>query len=135
LCEKHSAPVGTKQLLGLNLNYCLAFKNLPSNINKTIQKMAYSIRTKHYLNSNHTSTDAEYIKQLYRKNITWNPPPAPNLTEEKITQFEKAIKNTQQKLINKNIRTYSSNLTTLQSRALQALGKTKTLLLNPQTKT
>jgi hypothetical protein len=92
LCTQNSVPPGTRHLLGLNLNYGLAFRQLQNNINKTILKMANSITTKHFITSNNISTDSEYIKQLYKKNTSWNPPPAPNLIEEKITQFEKSIK-------------------------------------------
>jgi hypothetical protein len=89
LCVRNPIPPGTKHLLGLNLNYCLASHQLPNDINNTIQKMmAYSIRTKFYLQSNSIASDSEYIKQLYKKNTAWNPPPAPNLTEERITVFE-----------------------------------------------
>jgi hypothetical protein len=90
--------------------------------------MAYSIRTRHYLTSNNISTDAEYIKQLYKKNTAWN------LTEEKITQFENEIKYNQQKKINKNIKTYSTNLVTIQWRALPTLWKNKNLIIKPTDK-
>jgi hypothetical protein len=53
--------------------------------------MAYSIRTKFYLNDiNHESTD--YEKQIYTKNKTWNPPPASNQIEDKLTEFGMALK-------------------------------------------
>jgi hypothetical protein len=83
LCTKHPTPLGTKHLLGLNLNCCLAFHQLPNDVNKMILKMAYSFRTKHYLISNTITTDSDYIKQIYKRNTTWNPSPAPNLIEEK----------------------------------------------------
>jgi hypothetical protein len=134
LCTQNVTPVGTKQLLGLNLNYCLATKQIPNNMNKPILKMAYSIRTKFYLNCNNSSTDTEYIKQLYKKNTTWNPPPAPNITEEKITQFEKAVKTKQQKLTAKNAKIHSSILTPIQIKALLALHNNKNLIIKPTDK-
>jgi hypothetical protein len=38
LCTENVLPLGTKQLLELNLNFWLAFANLKDNINKTTQK-------------------------------------------------------------------------------------------------
>ncbi len=134
LCTQSIIPPGTRQLLGLNLNYCLASRRLPNNINKTLLQLAYSIRTKHYLTSNNVASDAEYIKQLYKKNITWNPPPAPNLVENKITEFEKALKAAQHQLIKINSKKKSSNLTPVQLKTLRALRKNKSIIIKPTDK-
>ena len=64
-------------------------------------KLARSIRTKYYLAKITTGNSLEYEKQIYKKNLNWNPPPAPLIIEDKITEFEKAIKSFQKK---KNIR-------------------------------
>lgn len=45
---------------------------------------AYSIRTKHYLIENNLTSDTKNIKQIYKWNTNWNPPPAPKLIEENI---------------------------------------------------
>jgi hypothetical protein len=45
LCKHTKIPQGTKKLLGLNLKYCLASSQLKNNINTTVQKLAYAIRT------------------------------------------------------------------------------------------
>jgi hypothetical protein len=134
LCTRSTIPPGTKQLLGLNLNYCLASQQIPNEINKTILKMANSIRTKYFLDANNTSTNADYIKQIYKRNTTWHPPPAPNLIEEKITLFEKSIKSKQQKLIEKNNKLNNSNLTPIQLRALRSLQNNKKLIIKPTDK-
>jgi hypothetical protein len=91
LCKNIKLPSDTRKLLGLNLKYCLSNNNLNQNINKILLQMAYSIRTKCYLNDiNHESTD--YEKQIYTKNKTWNPPPASNQIEDKLTEFGMALK-------------------------------------------
>jgi len=64
LCSKNKLPTGTKELLGLNLSFCLAPKQLQNNINHTVCKMAYSIRTRHFLQQNNVNNNQEYIKQL-----------------------------------------------------------------------
>jgi hypothetical protein len=96
--------------------------------------MAYSIRTKYFLNSNNTTMDSEYVKQLYKRNTTRKPPPALNLTEEKITQFEKSIKAKQQKQIEKNNKIHSSNLKPIQMKALCSLQQNKNLIIKPTDK-
>jgi hypothetical protein len=50
--------------------------------------MAYAIRTKFHLQKINTTTDMEYIKQIYIKNKNWNPDPAPLHIEDNITKFE-----------------------------------------------
>jgi hypothetical protein len=51
LCQETKLPVGIKTLLGLNLKYCLSPSIINQDINRTILKMAYSIRTKCHLNA------------------------------------------------------------------------------------
>ncbi|MFN9982586.1 MAG: hypothetical protein ACK53Y_21845, partial [bacterium] len=102
LCKKQKLPIGSKELLGLNLKFCIASKTLPNDINKTIIEMAKSIRTKHYLVETGTDNNSTYIKQIYKKNPTWNPPPASLLIKDKITEFEKALKHRQKNISIKN---------------------------------
>jgi len=45
LCQSTKLPIGSRQLLGLNLKFCLASSHINSNINQTMLKMARSIRT------------------------------------------------------------------------------------------
>jgi hypothetical protein len=54
-------------------------------------KMARSIRTHHYLTTNNIDNNSEYEKQIYKKNLNWNPPLAPLTIEDKMTEFKKAI--------------------------------------------
>jgi hypothetical protein len=61
--------------------------------------------------------DSDYIKQIYIKNETWNPEPAPLYIEDKITDFKKLLKHQQNNLSNllrgKNLRnlTYPQSVT------------------------
>jgi hypothetical protein len=96
--------------------------------------MAYSIRTKCALDSSNVTADSEYIKQLYKKNTSWNPPPASNLIEEKITLFEKSIKTKHRKLVEKHSNTNYSNLTPIQSEALRSLRSNNRLIIKPTDK-
>jgi len=91
LCTINKIPLGTKQLLGLNLNFCLASNKIPNSIPNTIRNMAYNIRTAYYLKNQGTHNTTEYIKQIYVKNRNWNPPPAPIDIKNKITEFERAL--------------------------------------------
>jgi len=74
-----------------------------------MQKLAYRIRTKFYLQRN-PSTKIDYIPQLYIKLKGWDPPPAPISVEDAITLFEKQLKIAiQHNML--NLRNKSSNLT------------------------
>jgi hypothetical protein len=115
LCAAHvKLPLGTKQLLGLNLKFCLAANKLPDKIKQTTLKLAYSIRTKYFLLNNNYQGNTEYIKQIYKKNTKWNPPPAPLTVEDKITDLEKSLKTAQQNLVRKYARGSLSNPTSTQ---------------------
>jgi len=92
LCNRNELPLGTRQLLGLNLNFCLASANVRDNINKTVLKMVRSICIKYFLNQHGLDSSEEYNKQIYICNTSWHPPPAPLHIENHITNFEKALK-------------------------------------------
>jgi len=81
--------------------------------------MAYSIRTKCYLQDTDLQQKSEYIKQIYIKNKHWNPPPAPILIEEKITEFEKKLKRLQQNYRTKTKLRNLRNLTFSHLKTLQ----------------
>jgi len=49
LCKVNTLPPGSRELLGLNLKFCLASKNIPDDINKTMIQLAHTIRTRFYL--------------------------------------------------------------------------------------
>jgi hypothetical protein len=106
LCDQNKLPIGTRQLLGLNLNFYLATKNIKNNINKTILKMAWSIRISFFLRQYNLPADKDYEKQIYICDKNWHLSPAPLLIEEKITEFEKLLKEKQQKLIAKGNNRY-----------------------------
>jgi hypothetical protein len=54
--------------------------------------MAFSIQTKKYLREHNLDSSSEYIKQIYKRNASGNPPPVSPLIENQITRFEKLLK-------------------------------------------
>lgn len=97
-------------------------------------KLARSIRTKYYLAKNTTGNSLEYEKQIYKKNLNWNPPPAPLIIEDKITEFEKAIKSFQKKLSDKYNSLKSPNLNPFQQKILLQLRKNHNIIIKPTDK-
>jgi hypothetical protein len=134
LCKTNHLPPGTKSLLGLNLKYCLSSNTLPNDINSTMLKLARSIRTKYYLAKITTGNSLEYEKQIYKKNLNWNPPPAPLIIEDEITEFEKAIKSFQKKLSDKYNSLKSPNLNPFQQKILLQLRKNHNIIIKPTDK-
>jgi hypothetical protein len=134
LCSKNKLPLGTKQLLGLNLNFCLAPTNPRDNISKTVLKIARSIRIKYFLDQNGLGNDEEYNRQIYINNIGWHPPPAPLNIENHITNFEKALKLKQQEVMSKNKNRSFPNLTPLQLSALRKLQSNSKIIIKPTDK-
>jgi hypothetical protein len=134
LCSKNKLPLGTKQLLGLNLNFYLAPTSPRDNISKTVLKMARSIRIKYFLDQHGLSNDEEYNKQIYINNTGWHPPPAPLNIENHITNFEKALKLKQQEVMSKNKNRPLPNLTPLQLSALRKLQSNSKIIIKPTDK-
>jgi hypothetical protein len=134
LCTYDKLPLGTRQLLGLNLNFCLASKNSKTNLNKTILRMARSIRINSYLKQQSLNENAEYHKQIYICNSNWHPPPASILIENQITAFEKLLKAKQQELEIKNQNSALLNLTPLQKSALIKLRQNNSIIIKPTDK-
>jgi hypothetical protein len=134
LCTINKVPPGTKQLLGLNLKYCLSTNHLHQDINKTVLKMAYSIRTLYHLKELGINKDSHYEKQIYINNRQWNPPPAPLLLEDKLTDFEKEAKAKQERLLTKLQKRNLSNLSPIQANALRQLRDNTNLLIKPTDK-
>jgi hypothetical protein len=91
--------------------------------------MAYSIRTKYFLEDSNLTNDNNYIKQIYVKNRHWNPPPAPLPIEDKLTEFEKALKAAHLKQAFKTTKRTLSNLTSPQQKILKLLKSDKTLTI------
>jgi len=134
LCTTNKIPTGTRQLLGLNLKFCLASKRLTENINYTIKNMAYCIRNAYYLKQSNTANDTDYIKQIYVKNTQWHPPPAPIHVEDKMTAFEKAFKAAQIARIRKTSKINLRNLTLPQLKTMQQLKMNKSFIIKPTDK-
>jgi hypothetical protein len=80
------------------------------------------------------NSDSEYIKQIYKKNANWNPPPAPLAIEDSITSFEKTLKEKHNNLTERFIKTNLSNLTPIQAKALRSLRQNKELIIKPSDK-
>jgi YesN/AraC family two-component response regulator len=96
--------------------------------------MTKNIRTKTYLKENNLLNSSEYLKKIYKKNLSWNPPPASSIIEEKITEFEKAHKTLLQKARKKHEICRLSNLNHLQWSALQQLRRIKDITIKPSDK-
>jgi hypothetical protein len=129
LCTSTKIPPGTKHLLGLNLNFCLASNKLPYNIPATLQSMAYNIRTKYHLEANNLTNEGEYIKQIYVKNKFWSPPPALTPIEDKLTSFEKALKAAHLTQTFRTTKLNLNNLTFPQQKTLKLLKDNSNLII------
>jgi uncharacterized protein YaaW (UPF0174 family) len=97
-------------------------------------RMVCSIRTHHFLQTNGLNTTSKYEKQIYIKNTNWHPPPAPSIIEDKMTEFEKALKNKQQALKAKYNKRNLSNLTPLQTKVLSQLRQNNNIVIKPSDK-
>ncbi len=91
--------------------------------------MAYSIRTRYFLQYNNIDSNQDYINQLYKRNKNWDPPPASNVIETKITCFEKLLKEKHNTLVKKYKYSSLSNLTPLQLKALSLQKKNKEVVI------
>jgi hypothetical protein len=78
--------------------------------------MAKTIRTRYYLLGNNITDSHAYEKQIYIKNASWNPPPAPLLTEDSITEFEKCLKTLHQQISQKHTHKKLTILNPLQTK-------------------
>jgi hypothetical protein len=96
--------------------------------------MAYSVRTKCYVDSSDTARGNDYIKQIYVKNKTWNPPPAPTIIEDKLIIFEKQLKYKQQQLESKLKRINLRNLSTPLMATLRSLKNNENFIIKPSDK-
>jgi mRNA-degrading endonuclease RelE of RelBE toxin-antitoxin system len=134
LCDYNKLPTGTKQLLGLNLKFCIATSKIQNNINKTMLRIARAIRTMYYLKQSGANKNNDYEKQIYIQNKQWHPPPAPLEIEKKMTEFEKILKKKQQELINKLNNTNLNNLTPQQRAALKHLRTNHEIIIKPTNK-
>jgi hypothetical protein len=95
-------------------------------------KLAYKIRTKHYLLNHNRHSTNEYIPQLYKKLQGWHPPPAPNNTEDKLTNFEKLLKEALHH--NSKRKHLFRGLTPLQFKTLKELKNSQDFIILPTDK-
>jgi len=132
LCQTIQPPHGTKNLLGLGLKYCIVPPKATPDITNTMLKLAYRIRTKHYLQMADRMDNQEYIPQLYVKLKNWNPPPARPITEDKLTLFEKTSK---EAIRLNNLQPYAfSNLTPNQKITLNKFKQSEEFIILPTDK-
>jgi hypothetical protein len=134
LCTLAKVPPGTKQLLGLNLKYCLATNQIHCNIKKTLLKLAYSIRTEYAIKELGLQNNQDYKKQIYIKNKSWNPTPASLQIEEKLTEFEHELKSKHKNLLPKYNKINLSNLNPVQANALKQLKADANFVIKPTDK-
>jgi len=132
LCHAIHPPPGINNLLGLGLKYCIATPKPNPDIKQCLRKMAYKIRTKHYLLEKNTNISDNYIPQLYIKLTNWNPPPTTEDTENRLTLFEKLLTTTT--TINRSNRSPFTNLTYNQKQTLQTLKKNSDFIIIPTDK-
>ena len=96
--------------------------------------MARSIRICHFLQSGGINSTSHYKKQIYIKNTNWHPSPAPLTIENKITEFEKALKDKQHHLETKYTKRNLSNLTPFQTKILLKLRQNTNIVIKPSDK-
>jgi len=132
LCKEKQLPLGTKNIIGLGLKFCTAPTIPTPNIRETLQKLAYKIRTKHYLESTDRNEINEYIPQLYKKIKGWNPPPATLQTEHQISNFENNIRKATLNNTLKHQKFF--NLTESQRKTLKELKKSTDIIILPSDK-
>ena len=96
--------------------------------------MARSIRTSYYLEQRGIHSDENYKKQIYVKLRNWHPPPAPIETEDKITSFEKQLKEKQLKLQEKHKKNNLINLTPIQLNLMKQLKANNNVIVKPTDK-
>jgi hypothetical protein len=67
LCTTIQPLVGTRELLGLNLKFCIASRNFKPNIKSSIKRLAYNIRTAFHLKTNGitSASNDDYHPQIY----------------------------------------------------------------------
>ncbi len=124
--------MGTEKLLGLGLKYCVAPSKPYICIKDCIKKLAYRIRTKQYLLTENRQSEREYIPQIYVKLKNWHPPPASLNIENRITAFEKHLKETV--MINNNKTQKYINLTPTQKNTLRELQHSDEFIILPTDK-
>ncbi len=132
LCRDDPPQSGVWQLLGLGLKYCIATPKLNPNLKHCLLKLAYKIRTKHWLLHQNPANTNPYIPQIYVKLKGWNPPPASSKTEDHLTEFEKKLKETivhHEKWIY-----YTSNITYSQWQTLTELRNNNKFIIVPTIK-
>jgi hypothetical protein len=128
LCNDYPPPLGTQQLLGLGLKYCVSTAKPNPNLKQCLLKLAYQIRTKHWLLHQNPINTTPFIPQIYVKLKGWNPPPATSNTEHRMTEFEKKLKKAVNLNTKKTKNTY--NLTYNQQQTLTKLRNDDNIEIN-----
>jgi hypothetical protein len=130
LCTSIQPPKNANRLLGLNLKYCIADAMPKPDLKSTIGKLVKAVRTQHLLTTKKPASK-EYIKQIYKPNSTYKPPPASGELEYYLHSFtselETAIENTTKKK-------HRTNLTKEQNTILHQLKNNPDFIIMPSDK-
>ena len=127
LCTHTQPPLGTKQLLGYNLKFCIQ-KPLPTpDIETTVRRLRASVRTSFAVADFSSGSDAssDYNPKLYIKSDTWDPPAAPLLVEDALHMLREQL--TQASVANRNSRQY--NLSHSDRQLLQKLRSSRDFII------
>jgi hypothetical protein len=93
LCSSSKIPLGTRQLLGLYFKYCLALSTLKEISTK--QYLKWPITSEHFFNLKSMIAPTIPMILITLNKLCWNPLPAPLHIENKITEFEKMLREQQ----------------------------------------
>jgi len=129
LCHNYQPPSGTTNLLGLGLKYCIIPPKTNPNIKSCMKKLAYRVRTKQYLLDNNTINRNYYIPQLYVKLQNWNPPPASATTKDRMTLFERRLREASR--INTLLTHHFTSLNPLQRQTLKEFKNSREFIIIP----
>lgn len=112
-------PPGTKSLLSLGLKFCIRHRKPTNNIEKSLERFEYDVRTKVWVkNQELDEGHDDFNPKLYLKSPTWEPPGAGARVEEALQEFNRRI--TELHVKHQKITT-RKNLTYLQNNALNKL--------------
>ena len=130
LCTTTQPPVNANRLLGLNLKYCISASSPKPNLKHTIGKLVKAVRTQHLLTTKKPASK-DYIKQIYKPNPYYKPPPASGELEYYLHSFtsklETAIENSAKKK-------HNGNLTKEQTTILHQLKNNPDFIIMPSDK-
>jgi hypothetical protein len=90
LCTHTQPPPGTRDLLGYSLNYCIQRPLPKPNLEATIQRLLYDIRTRFAI-ADFDNCSSDYNPKLYVKSEDWSPDDAPPEVEHALQCFKNKL--------------------------------------------